>query len=94
MAQLEEHMATDDLVGWGWHPGGNRTPVPGTQTQFGDLFKALGRKRRPLPRLKAAERFSASGLDTEFLFVEKVSHMAAAVGCFFERNGAGIWFER
>ena len=40
MAQLEEHMATDDLVGWGWHPGGNRTPVPGTQAQFGDLFKA------------------------------------------------------
>lgn len=40
MAALEEHMATDDLVGWGWHPGGNRTPVPGTQAQFGALFKA------------------------------------------------------
>lgn len=40
MAELEEHMATDDLVGWGWHPGGNRTPVPGTQQQFGEIFKA------------------------------------------------------
>jgi hypothetical protein len=40
MAKLEEHMATDELVGWGWHPGGNRTPVPGTQAQFGALFKA------------------------------------------------------
>jgi hypothetical protein len=40
MAALEEHMATDDLVGWGWHPGGNRTPAPGTQAQFGALFKA------------------------------------------------------
>jgi len=40
MAELEQHMAKDDLVGWGWHPGGNRTPVPGTQAQFGGLFKA------------------------------------------------------
>jgi hypothetical protein len=40
MAALEEHMATDDLVGWGWHPGGNRTPAPGTQAEFGALFKA------------------------------------------------------
>jgi hypothetical protein len=37
---LEEHMAKDDLVGWGWHPGGTRTPAPGTQAQFGALFKA------------------------------------------------------
>ena len=40
MAALEEHMATDELVGWGWHPGGNRTPAPGTQKQFGELIKA------------------------------------------------------
>jgi hypothetical protein len=40
MAQLEEHMAKDILVGWGWKPGGNRTPAPGTQAQFGGLFKA------------------------------------------------------
>lgn len=40
MAALTEHMASDELVGWGWHPGGKRTPAPGTQKQFGDLFKA------------------------------------------------------
>jgi hypothetical protein len=40
MTELEEHMAKDELVGWGWHPGGHRSPAPGTQAQFGALFKA------------------------------------------------------
>jgi hypothetical protein len=40
MAALVHHMAKDDLVGWGWHPGGLRTPAPGTQQQFGELIKA------------------------------------------------------
>jgi hypothetical protein len=40
MAALVKHMAEDDLVGWGWHPGGGRTPAPGTQKQFGELIKA------------------------------------------------------
>ena len=40
MAALIHHMAEDELVGWGWHPGGNRTPAPGTQKQFGELIKA------------------------------------------------------
>ena len=40
MDALIEHMAEDDLVGWGWHPGGDRQPVPGTQEQFGKLFAA------------------------------------------------------
>jgi len=40
MAELVHHMAEDELVGWGWHPGGRRTPVPGTQAEFGLLFKA------------------------------------------------------
>ena len=40
MAALVHHMAEDELVGWGWHPGGNRTPAPGTQKQFGELIKA------------------------------------------------------
>jgi hypothetical protein len=34
------HMAEDTLVGWGWNPGGGRTPVPGTQAEFGALIKA------------------------------------------------------
>ena len=40
MPELIHHMAEDELVGWGWHPGAGRTPVPGTQAQFGALFKA------------------------------------------------------
>jgi len=38
--QLVHHMAEDELVGWGWHPGAGRTPAPGTQQQFGELIKA------------------------------------------------------
>ena len=40
MDQIVEHMAHDDLVGWGWHPGAGRTPPPGTQEEFGALIKA------------------------------------------------------
>jgi hypothetical protein len=38
--ELVHHMAEDDLVGWGWHPGVGRTPAPGTQKEFGALIKA------------------------------------------------------
>lgn len=40
MAALIKHMAEDGLVGWGWHPGGNRTPAPGSQKEFGELIQA------------------------------------------------------
>jgi len=40
MPQMIEHMAHDELVGWGWAPGVGRTPAPGTQKAFGDLIKA------------------------------------------------------
>ncbi|MDW4498542.1 Isoquinoline 1-oxidoreductase subunit [Sulfitobacter sp. D35] len=40
MAELHEHNAEDGLVGWGWHPGEGRTPVPGTQEVFGQLTQA------------------------------------------------------
>ena len=40
MAELVEHMAEDSLVGWGWHPGSDRVPAPGTQEQFGRLIAA------------------------------------------------------
>ena len=40
LAQIEEHMAHDSLVGWGWMPGANREPAPGTQAQFGALISA------------------------------------------------------
>jgi hypothetical protein len=40
MAALVHHMAEDSLVGWGWSPGEGRTPAPGTQAEFGALFRA------------------------------------------------------
>jgi len=40
MAQMQEHMASDTLVGWAWQPGGTREPAPGTQAQFGALIAA------------------------------------------------------
>lgn len=39
-AQLLHHMANDELVGWAWHPGGDRSPAPGSQAQFGALIAA------------------------------------------------------
>jgi hypothetical protein len=40
LAELQEHMARDDLVGWGWNPGTGRRPVPGTQAELGALIEA------------------------------------------------------
>ncbi len=40
VAELVEHMARDDLVGWGWAPGAGRGPAPGTQAAFGELIAA------------------------------------------------------
>jgi len=40
LAKIHEHVATDPLVGWAWHPGDGRPPAPGTQAQFGALIKA------------------------------------------------------
>jgi hypothetical protein len=40
LAEIHAHMASDSLVGWGWHPDAGRTPAPGTQARFGELVKA------------------------------------------------------
>lgn len=40
MTELVEHMAHDELVGWGWEPGAGREPAPGTQAVFGELIQA------------------------------------------------------
>ena len=39
-AELLHHMAEDELVGWAWTPGADRTPAPGTQEAFGALIAA------------------------------------------------------
>jgi hypothetical protein len=35
-----KHVTTDSLVRWGWNPGPGRTPVPGTNAEFGALLEA------------------------------------------------------
>ena len=40
LAQIVEHNTHDKLVGWGWAPGADREPAPGTQQQFGALTAA------------------------------------------------------
>lgn len=38
--QIVEHVSHDALVGWGWSPGHQRTPAPGTQAGLGALVAA------------------------------------------------------
>jgi hypothetical protein len=40
LALLQEHVAKDDLVAWGWDPGTGRDPAPGTQELAGQLIQA------------------------------------------------------
>jgi hypothetical protein len=40
LAQIVEHNAHDELVAWGWAPGADREPAPGTQAQFGAIVRA------------------------------------------------------
>ncbi len=40
LAAIHEHVATDPLVGWAWHPGSGRVPAPGSQAEFGKLIEA------------------------------------------------------
>lgn len=40
LALLQEHVAKDDLVAWGWKPGEGREPAPGTQAQAGQLMQS------------------------------------------------------
>jgi hypothetical protein len=37
---IAEHNAHDPLVAWGWTPGADREPAPGSQATFGALFRA------------------------------------------------------
>jgi hypothetical protein len=40
LALLQDHVASDDLVGWAWNPGEGREPAPGTQELAGKLVQA------------------------------------------------------
>jgi len=40
LAQIVDHSQHDALVAWGWAPGVEREPAPGSQAQFGALVAA------------------------------------------------------
>jgi hypothetical protein len=40
LQQIHHHLAHDELVAWGWHPGHGREPAPGTQAELGVLTEA------------------------------------------------------
>jgi hypothetical protein len=40
LAQIVDHNAHDKLVAWGWEPGHDREPAPGTQERFGAIVAA------------------------------------------------------
>jgi hypothetical protein len=40
LAQIVDHSAHDKLVAWGWAPGHDREPAPGTQEQLGKIVAA------------------------------------------------------
>ncbi|HUI95330.1 MAG TPA: Isoquinoline 1-oxidoreductase subunit, partial [Xanthobacteraceae bacterium] len=40
LAMIHEHLASDDLVAYGWHPGEGRAPAPGTQQELGEIIQA------------------------------------------------------
>ncbi len=40
LEQIVEHSRHDALVAWGWAPGSNREPAPGSQPEFGALVAA------------------------------------------------------
>lgn len=50
LAQIVEHSAHDELVAWGWNPGADRKPAPGTQERFGALMAAWAKDGAACPR--------------------------------------------
>jgi hypothetical protein len=40
LGAIVEHVTHDPLVAWGWSPGADRTPAPGTQAEAGALVAA------------------------------------------------------
>ncbi len=40
LAALQEHIAKDDIVAYGWNPGEGRDPAPGSQEAAGQLVQA------------------------------------------------------
>jgi hypothetical protein len=39
LQQIVDHAAHDELVAWGWNPGHDREPAPGSQQIYGQLMQ-------------------------------------------------------
>jgi hypothetical protein len=50
--EIVEHSAHDEIVAWGWNPGGNREPVPGTQKEFGETMANWVKTGAHCPEMK------------------------------------------
>lgn len=49
LADIVEHVTEDALVGWGWEPGADRRPAPGTQAVFAALIRDWAELGGPCP---------------------------------------------
>jgi hypothetical protein len=56
LRQMLEHNAHDELVGWGWEPGGARSPVPIPREQFVESFRTWMEAGAPCPEPVVAQR--------------------------------------
>ena len=56
LAQIVEHNAHDKaLVAWGWSPGSDREPAPGSQEQFGAIVAAWAETGAECPSKEARQ---------------------------------------
>ena len=55
LAQIVDHAAHDHLVAWGWKPGADRKPAPGSQEKFGALVGAWVKTGAVCPTTPNAE---------------------------------------
>jgi hypothetical protein len=60
LAQIQEHMAHDSLVGWGWRPGGHARAGAGHASPVRRADRGVDRIGRRLPALISLFRFRSS----------------------------------
>ena len=61
---LQEHIAKDDLVAWGWNPGPGREPAPGTQGGRRQVGSGLDRYRRGMSVERALDQAPVAPLSS------------------------------
>ncbi|HKA37491.1 MAG TPA: hypothetical protein VKH43_11775 [Thermoanaerobaculia bacterium] len=54
LAKLEEHIEHDPIVAYGWNPGANRKPIPGSRADLIQLMKTWSRAGAPCPSRTAS----------------------------------------